>query len=56
MVGNDEFGKIIEPGSANAIENGIKQMAGDDQYLKQKSENIRKEYLNWFRREVTGGI
>lgn len=46
MVGNDEFGKVIEAGSVEAIEDGILQMAGNNQNLLQKSENIRNSYFS----------
>ncbi len=45
MVGDDEFGKVIDAGSVEAITEGILQMAGDSRYLKEKSDNIRNAYF-----------
>lgn len=45
MVGNDEYGLIIEAGSEDAIEKAIIRMAGDEKCMTQKSENISKSYF-----------
>lgn len=45
MVGDDEFGKVIEADSVEAIKEGILQMAGDSCYLKEKGDNISKAYF-----------
>lgn len=45
MVGDDEFGKIVQSGSVDSLAEGITEMASDMKMLSQNSENIKKTYF-----------
>ena len=46
MVGEDEFGKVVEAGSIEALADGILQLAKDNRYLSQRSDNISNLYYS----------
>lgn len=45
MVGDDEFGRIVQAGSIDALVEGITNMAGNSSHLPQYSESIKKAYF-----------
>ena len=45
MVGNDEYGKIVEAGCVNALVDGIIDITKDTGGLVQKSESIKNNYF-----------
>ena len=45
MVGSDEFGKIIQAGSEDALVDGIIEMAGNTGSLSQNCENIKNTFF-----------
>ena len=46
MIGDDEYGKVVEAGSVDALANGIIDMTKDKATLDQKSECIKKSYFS----------
>lgn len=45
MVGNDEYGKVVEAGSVDALADGIIYMTKDKVILEQKSKSIKMDYF-----------
>jgi glycosyltransferase involved in cell wall biosynthesis len=44
MVGDDDFGKVVEAGSTAALEEGIIEMVNDESIIIRNRTNIKKEY------------
>lgn len=45
MIGNNEFGLVVQAGSIDALVEGITEMSSDEQLLSEKSNNIKNRYF-----------